>query len=34
MGQAGRAKVLAKYTWPTVFGQVYSIYNKVLGRQS
>ncbi len=30
MGQAGREKVLARYTWPIVFGQVYNIYKKVL----
>ncbi len=30
-GQAGRAKVLEKYTWPVVFGKVYSVYRQVLG---
>lgn len=30
MGQAGRTKVLAKYTWPTVFGQVYEVYTSLL----
>ena len=32
MGQAGREKVLAKYTWPVVFGQVEAIYRQVLGQ--
>jgi glycosyltransferase involved in cell wall biosynthesis len=30
-GQAGRAKVLAEYTWPVVFGKVYAVYRQVLG---
>jgi glycogen(starch) synthase len=29
-GQAGRAKVLANYTWPVVFGKVYSVYRQIL----
>lgn len=33
LGQAGRAKVLEKYTWPVVFGKVYSIYRQVLGER-
>jgi glycosyltransferase involved in cell wall biosynthesis len=30
-GQAGRAKVLADYTWPVVFGKVYAVYRQILG---
>ncbi|MBN9389893.1 MAG: glycosyltransferase family 4 protein [Chloroflexi bacterium] len=31
LGQAGRAKVLENYTWPVVFGKVYSVYRQILG---
>ncbi len=30
LGQAGRAKVLARYTWPTVFARIHAIYRQVL----
>ena len=34
MGRAGRAKVLAEYTWPTKINRLVEIYREAIGRRA